>query len=42
MDVTRERSQSTAVVPVQPTNVLAGITVVEAGHPFIDCSKMHM
>ena len=40
MDVTCERSQSTVVMPVQWAKQDAGITVMEAGHPFIDCSKV--
>jgi hypothetical protein len=40
MDVTCERSQSTVVMPVQLRRQYAGITVMEAGHPFIDCSKV--
>jgi hypothetical protein len=41
MDVMCERSQSTRTMPVQQWKHAAGITVMEAGHPFIDGSKMH-
>jgi hypothetical protein len=40
MEVTCERSQSTVAMPVQSPKHAPGITVMEAGHPFIDCSKV--